>query len=65
MALSLAPNEPQPVTITKENIFDVGVTPFEVWLFGLVRQDPRRYLQLVDEWVATLPAYDGQARPRS
>jgi ubiquinone/menaquinone biosynthesis C-methylase UbiE len=59
MALSLAPHEPQPVTITKENIFDIPMTPFESWLLGLARQDPQRYRQLVDAWVETLPAFDG------
>lgn len=61
MALTLAPHEPQPVPITKENIFETPITPFETWLFSLARQDPQRYRQLVEEWVETLPAYDGPA----
>jgi ubiquinone/menaquinone biosynthesis C-methylase UbiE len=37
------------------------VTDFERWLLGMVREDPARYRTLVNEWVATLPAYDGPA----
>ncbi|MCL6647056.1 MAG: methyltransferase domain-containing protein [Chloroflexi bacterium] len=59
MVLALAPHEPQPVPITRENIFDTPMTPFEEWLFSLARQNPARFRQLVTEWVDMCPAFDG------
>lgn len=58
MVLEVKAGEPQPVPITRENIFQ-ETTPFERWLFQVAQQDPVRARRLLIEWVDTLPAYDG------
>lgn len=57
---SLLAEEPQPVTFTKETIYQDD-TPFEHFLFGLAHQQPERAIRLLNEWLETLPAYDGPA----
>ncbi len=50
--------EPEPVTLTKETIYQDD-TPFETFLFALAHQQPERAIRLLQEWLETLPSYDG------
>jgi ubiquinone/menaquinone biosynthesis C-methylase UbiE len=57
---ALSAGEPEPVTFTKDNIYQDN-TPFENFLFGLAHQQPERAIGLLNEWLETLPSYDGPA----
>ncbi|ARV61097.1 hypothetical protein BZZ01_22955 [Nostocales cyanobacterium HT-58-2] len=52
--------EPEPVTFTRETIYQEN-TPFENFLFALAHQQPERAIELLHEWIETLPSYDGPA----
>ncbi len=55
---TLSAVEPKPVALTKETIYQEN-TPFENFLFALAHQQPQRAIALLNEWIETLPSYDG------
>ncbi|MBG1244841.1 class I SAM-dependent methyltransferase [Nostoc sp. NZL] len=55
---NLSEVEPQPISITKQTIFQEN-TAFENFLFTLAHQQPEQAIRLLNEWIETLPSYDG------
>ncbi|NDJ25181.1 methyltransferase domain-containing protein [Nostoc sp. B(2019)] len=57
---NLSEVEIEPVLLTKQTIFQEN-TAFENSLFALAHQQPEQAIKLLNQWIETLPSYDGPA----